>query len=149
MLYFLIFMFEYNEHSNIQSVHLYGRGPQLCSAATATTCIQFHCWHIRWLRKRELEHWSNRISTISTADPGTTGFELRGSAYMCIFFQQRYKKYTCRTLCTRQVLKWLAYPYTGIRWVIFNKKLIMCSFSYSFTPLLSKNYITIQHAPLS
>ena len=54
----------------------------------------------------------------------------------------------CRTLCVRTVLKWVVYPYTGIKWMTFN---IINSvlLAYHFITLLSKNYITIQYVSLS
>lgn len=50
----------------------------------------------------------------------------------------------CRTSCAKLLRKWIASPYVGIRLLIFNIKLIICSFAYCFTTLLTKSYITVQ-----
>ena len=47
-------------------------------------------------------------------------------------------------------MKWRTYLYPGIQGVVtVNIKLTMCYFSYYFITLLSKNYMTMQHASLS
>lgn len=52
---------------------------------------------------------------------------------------------SCRTLCVSLVWKWIAYPYIGMKLVIFNtvQKLCVSSLFYN---LLSKTYITIHYA---
>ena len=61
--------------------------------------------------------------------------------------EKKIKKKVCHE-CIKY-LQILVYPHIGIRWVIFNIKLILCLFLYCFITLLSKNYITIQFISLS
>ena len=73
------------------------------------------------------------------------GFELLGS--ICIWiFSTDIQKYMCWTSCIKLVLKWTAYPYTDIEWVICNIKIINVLISYCFITFLLKNYITVQYA---
>lgn len=55
------------------------------------------------------------------------------------FFSINMQKYAGRTSCARLVLKWTAYPFICIRWVIVNIKFV-------FYYLLSKNDLPVQYA---
>ena len=62
---------------------------------------------------------------------------------------ERYSPWGCKESdMTEHACMHRLCPHIGIRWVIFNPKLIMYSFSYYFIILLSKNYIILHYASL-